>query len=118
MPFQPGNQEYKKRATNGPRPLPEQMQYVRATHREVTVSRWRKIMAQAYEDALDPNWRIRDAARRFLAPHVLGLPVQRSVVLQGKMSARQQEILEYMAELYRSMIEVESDDTPSNAAST
>lgn len=57
-------------------------------------------------------------ARLFLFNYLLGKPVERQIISVGAMDARERELLSELSELYRSMSEVESDDTPSNAAST
>lgn len=55
-------------------------------------------------------------AIRFFADYLLGKPVERQIVSVGVMDARERELLTELSELYRSMGEVESDDTTDDTA--
>ena len=79
---------------------------------------WEKIVCQAAADAERGEGAVAAAARRWLANYLIGRPVERQIISVGAMDARERELLSELSELYRSMSEVESDDTPSNAAST
>jgi len=63
--------------------------------------KWLEALANYAEKAVQGD----RYAIRFFADYLIGRPLERQIVAHGRMSARQQELLEYMAELYRSIAE-------------
>jgi len=76
MPFQKGNQEWKKRKTQSPGrpPRSTEEKYLQATVNCVKLKDWKRIVTRAMEDAKKGD----KDARKWLSDWLMGKPVERT----------------------------------------